>query len=101
MIYIISSIHSGPSDYGSVSTQLEFDQNNPRQCVEIAIVNDTTIEDTEVFFVSLMSAEGDVQITTGNATVRIADNSGKLLSETVSHEIYLFQFICESVYGSV
>ena len=47
-------------------------------------MNDTNIEDTEVFFVSLMSAEGDVQITAGNATVRIADNSGKLLNETSS-----------------
>ena len=70
----------GPSDYGSVSIQLEFDENNRRQCVQIPIVNDTTIEDTEVFFIILSSPEGNVQITTGNATVHIADNSGKLLS---------------------
>ena len=57
-----------------------FDQNNRRQCVEIAIVNDTRVEDTEIFFIVLMSPEGDVQLTTGNATVHITDNSGKLLS---------------------
>ena len=48
--------------------------------MDIPIVNDMTIEDTEVFFIILSSLEGNVQITTGNATVHIADNSGKLLS---------------------
>ena len=48
--------------------------------MEIAIVNDTRVEDIEIFFIVLMSPEGDVQITTGNATVHITDNSGKLLS---------------------
>ena len=57
-----------------------FDQNNRRQCVEIAIVNDTTTEVAEIFFIVLLSPEGDVQITTGNATVHITDNSGKLLN---------------------
>jgi len=71
----------GPRDYASISTQLEFDQDNQRQCVEIAIENDNDIEDPEVFFVFLMSPDGNVRITTNNATVQIADNSGKLLSE--------------------
>ena len=57
--------------------------------MEIAIVNDTTVEDTEIFFIVLLSPEGDVQITTGNATVHITDNSGKFLIEHApfSHKV--------------
>ena len=84
----------GPRDYASISTQLGFDQDNQRQCVEVAIENDNDIEDTEVFFVFLMSPDGSVRITTDNATIQIADNSGKLLSEmyenVISNEMYLF-----------
>ena len=84
----------GPRDYASVSTQLEFDQDNQRQCVEIAIENDNDIEDTEVFSVFLMSPDGNVRITTNNATVQIADNSGKLLSEMYASYVAMKYILC-------
>ena len=53
-----------PMDYIHVSIILEFDACDTRKCTEIPIVNDTILELTESFFVTLESTPGlDERIT--------------------------------------
>ncbi len=57
--------------------QNQTNQSSQRECVSISISNDTTLEDTESFEVSLSSPPlGVVHITRGDTTVYIIDDDG-------------------------
>ena len=52
--------------------------NGSRECFDITIIDDSIIEDTESFQVSLTSATENVVVTnSSSATVRIIDNDGR------------------------
>ena len=52
--------------------------NGSRECFDITIIDDSIIEDTESFQVSLTSATENVVVTnSSSATVRITDNDGR------------------------
>lgn len=51
--------------------------NGSRECFDITIIDDSIIEDTESFRVSLTSATENVVVPNSFATVRITDNDGR------------------------
>ena len=51
--------------------------NGSRECFNITIIDDSIIEDTEFFRVSLTSTSNDVIVTSSLATVWITDNDGR------------------------
>ena len=53
---------------------LAFNRATRRQCVEIEIVEDTILEDSESFYVSLNTSDPAVVVHSESSTVRIIDN---------------------------
>ena len=51
--------------------------NGSGECFNITIIDDSTIEDTESFQVSLTSTSDDVAVANSLATIRITDNDGR------------------------
>ena len=51
--------------------------NGSRECFNITIIDDSTIEDAEFFRVSLITTSDDVIVTNSFATVWITDNDGR------------------------
>ena len=51
--------------------------NGSRGCFNITIIDDSTIEDTESFQVSLTSTSDDVAVANSLATIWITDNDGR------------------------
>lgn len=78
--FVVSTLEasaSESSDFISISSVLSFDSNSPsfHQCVNITIVSGDPVENTETFFVLLMSEDAGVNIQTPNVTVTIMDES--------------------------
>ena len=55
-----------------------------QQCINIGIVNDVILEDTEVFSVSLSSEDSAITLNPDLTSVSITDNDGELYYETPS-----------------
>ena len=75
-------ISTAPEDYNETSETLVFiadEMSRRTMCRSIPVIFDARVEDTETFGVSLESTESRI-VVTGNATVFIFDNSGKLES---------------------
>ena len=73
-------------DYGNISTILMFDSCDKKSCVNISIVDDDVIEDTESFSVLLAETPGlDVRITLDpvEAEIEIIDNGSEYRAITV------------------
>ena len=73
-------------DYGNISTILMFDSCDKKSCVNISIVDDDVIEDTESFSVLLAETPGlDVRITLDpvEAEIEIIDNDSEYQAITV------------------
>ena len=73
-------------DYGNISTILMFDSCDKKSCVNISIVDDDVIEDTESFSVLLTETPGlDVRITLDpvEAEIEIIDNDSEYRAITV------------------
>ena len=72
---------SAPSDYNSVSQQLNFTSLVTEYRVNISIVNDIVVEVVEQFFgsLNLISAVGSVSINPPQATVNIHSDDSMLL----------------------
>ena len=65
-----------PRDYTFVISEHSFSPTISRVCRDISIEDDTVVEDTEIFTVSL---EGiNTAMVTDSATVEITDDDGKI-----------------------
>ena len=73
-------ILSTAADFGELDPPqtLTFTSTQSTDCVDIPIVDDILIENTEVFNVELNSNDFQVIINIGSALVLIADNDGKI-----------------------
>lgn len=47
------------------------------QCADVGIVNDTILENQEIFFVVISTSDSGVMVATNMTTVFILDNDGK------------------------
>ena len=65
-------------DYTATTTQLTFVPNDERLCVEIAIIDDQLVEETEELQVRLISSSS-ITIFLDSTTVSILDNDSKLV----------------------
>ncbi len=68
------------TDYQPTTGELEFQPSTVPQvsCAEIPIVNDTTVETQEAFFIMLSSSDPVVHTPSSPITVTILDNDGRL-----------------------
>ena len=82
---------SSPEDYANTSILLSFDGNYERDCANISITNDMTLESVEVFEVVLsVSIDSRVILSPQRAEVSITDDDGQF-----HHIIYEFHDFCE------
>ena len=74
------SSNTAPDDYGSLNETISFQPatSNSPLCVNIAIIDDQTLEVDENFLVALSSTDQDVTIDSQEATstVTISDDDG-------------------------
>ena len=70
---------AAPSDYDAVTVQLTFDAVNDRRCVDVTIVDDSIVENTENFFGNLMTLDPGVRLSPDRAEIQIFEdpNDGK------------------------
>lgn len=64
-------------DYASISSVFMFQPLSTRSCITINTIEDTTVENTEEFSVSLLLQSSDVTVTVGQpslAIITILDN---------------------------
>ena len=69
-----------PGDYGSISETLTFVECDRRQCMDVSIIDDEELENTESFSVLLTETPGlDVRITLDpvEAEIEIIDNDSE------------------------
>ena len=79
-MYLFLNCTGGGRDFLVLNQDLTITaaSNGSRECFDITIIDDSIIEDTESFQVSLTSATENVVVTnSSSATVRITDNDGR------------------------
>ena len=78
-MYLFLNCTGGGRDFLVLNQDLTITaaSNGSRECFDITIIDDSIIEDTESFRVSLTSATENVVVTNSFATVRITDNDGR------------------------
>ena len=67
------------SDYMSTTVEVTFAAGSTRATVDVSIVDDTEIENSEMFTAVLSSSQSNAVIVDGTATVTILDNDGEKL----------------------
>ena len=65
-------------DYTAITAELTFDPDNSRGCVSIELVDDSLLEPTEEFQVSLTTDEEQVIVSPERAVVSILDTDGMI-----------------------
>ena len=78
MLRIIIILFTEPLDYIAITAELTFDPNNSRACVSIGLVDDSLLELTEEFQVSLSTDEEQVIVSPERAVVSIIDTDGMI-----------------------
>jgi hypothetical protein len=73
-----------PGDYTATSGTLTFDAGETIKTFSVPIVGDTTVEDDEVFIVTLSNPSSNATISTATATGTITDDDGAPAEATVS-----------------
>ena len=83
-------------DYTAVTTELTFDPDNSRGCVSIGLVDDSLLEPSEEFEVSLTTDEEQVTVDPDRAVVTILDTDGMigLDSLIIFKIIFFFYYSC-------
>lgn len=69
----------------SATITFESGVTNNTQCVDIFIMNDTSLESSEIFSVILSSSDPDVDIVNEVATIVIIDDDGMLIVHKVQY----------------
>ena len=64
-------------DYNSITVTLTFSESTTRQCRDMAIIDDSTYEEDEMFSATLVS-DDDVELDPDSGVVTISDNDGGL-----------------------
>ena len=67
-------------DYDSTQLELTF-QSNPNiepQCIDIFIIDDSVLEDSETFLILLSTLDPGANVSQSSSTASITDNDGKM-----------------------
>ena len=83
VIHVLSFLPPASSDYTTVSMDLTFNAGTTNQTVMIPIADDTVVESTESFTVSLMSVDSVVTLNPSTTSVTIQDDDSKISLCTV------------------
>ena len=74
-------VPTAPDDYTLVENVLTFSPGVNESCTTIIpIVDDSVLENDEVFSVTLSTTDSDVSLDPASATVTILDNDGKTIN---------------------
>ena len=73
----------------STTVEVTFAAGSTRATVDVSIVDDTEIENSEMFTAVLSSSQSNVLIVDGTATVTILDNDGEKLFPKLAHTFIL------------
>ena len=89
---------AAPSDYDSLANApLIFQPGNTRVCVSVTINDDTMLEETEAFTVTLTTQDSRVNLQRTTATITIRDTDRMIVIITRAHDqmiLILFQRSC-------
>ena len=80
MLKLVILLLVTPMDYGAVSTILMFAACDTRQCMDVPIVDDETLELTEIFIVTLERApalENRITLNPVDGDIEILDNDSR------------------------
>ena len=75
LYYLVSP--TAAIDYTTVTAQLTFQATVNLQCSSISIIDDTILENDEVFSVQLSTLDPDVNLTPSTATVTIENDDSE------------------------
>ena len=64
------------ADFSTTNEEITFTPTESRECAQVGIVSDNTLEQSEIFTVTLSSLDENAVVTTAIATVTILDTSG-------------------------
>lgn len=67
---------AGGEDFVPIAAELEFTATTPVQCFSVNIINDSVVEDTEIFHVAA-SSNDPVSFVNSPVTVSILDNQDR------------------------
>ena len=67
------------SDYTAVAMTVTFQAGDDTATVEVTILDDTIIEESEIFTASLSTTESNVMLGDDIATITILDDDGKFM----------------------
>ena len=81
-ILYLHYMQTAPMDYVSLNKTLTFSQETTVTTFNVFIVNDTVLEGTEQFFVSLKTLDSRVNLDPSRVPVRILDDDGKQNNNT-------------------
>ena len=79
VLYVMCTVlYTEGEDFNQLNTELEFDSVMLEHCVDVVIRDDTVVENTESFFMSVSSTD-PVDFTSPSVTVFISDNQDSML----------------------
>ena len=71
-------MHAAGMDYTPVSRNLTFNATATTQMVEVPIIDDHIVENSEVINLTLVSTDSDVMLNSSTSTITIEDVDSKL-----------------------
>ena len=74
----ICTVFTAYFDYAPTSGVMTFDGAKSRQCTGVAIIDDSVVENSEIFTFSLSSFDNAVQFSTSAAAVVIQDDADSM-----------------------
>lgn len=83
-----------PLDYFGISQDLALSPGLIRLCIDITIVPDAVVENSEMFTVSILVSDPTVQVTTSSAQVTILDGSSKWVEKGIQYCEHAVTRVC-------
>ena len=80
MFFVVFSLYTvSGSDFKEYSESVRFNPCERRKCVDIEIIDDCELEDTETFIVTLLrnGLPNDILVGNSQTTITITDSDGK------------------------
>ncbi len=81
----VSCVRVGSVDY--VLSPIELTLTGSSTCFNVEVMDDTNVEKTEVFTLSLSSTDPLIRVTDREANINILDNDSKLVNMTIIHNM--------------
>ena len=88
-VTVMMNVFADSSEYVSDLNTLEFGSCSNKSCTSITIVDDTRLEEDELFIIQLQTSIEQLAINPSRTTVFIVNDSDGTFSFTLSHASYV------------